>query len=103
MAGAEPSGQLRDEKLHAVVARSTFRSQNAKNTSLSEHFWKFRCRKGARRCGPKLRARSHSSPFVLTCLGPPGVKSLVAVVLKMLPLHSLLGLPSTSRFDIFIL
>ena len=27
-AGAEPSGQMRDEKLHAVVARSTFRSQN---------------------------------------------------------------------------
>ena len=25
--GAEPSGQMRDEKLHAVVARSTFRSQ----------------------------------------------------------------------------
>ena len=28
-AGAEPAGQMRDEKLHAVVARSTFRSQNA--------------------------------------------------------------------------
>ena len=26
-AGAEPSGPMRDEKLHAVVARSTFRSQ----------------------------------------------------------------------------
>ena len=26
-AGAEPAGQTRDEKLHAVVARSTFRSQ----------------------------------------------------------------------------
>ena len=25
-AGAEPSGQMRDEKLHAVVARSTFSS-----------------------------------------------------------------------------
>ena len=23
-AGAEPSGQMKDEKLHAVVARSTF-------------------------------------------------------------------------------
>ena len=30
-AGAEPSGQMRDEKLHAVVARSTFRSQKCKN------------------------------------------------------------------------
>ena len=32
-AGAEPAGQMTDEKLHAVVARSTFRSQNVKNTS----------------------------------------------------------------------
>ena len=27
-AGAEPAGQMRDEKLHSVVARSTFPSQN---------------------------------------------------------------------------
>ena len=33
-AGAEPSGQMRDEKLHAVVARSTFGSEKAKNTAL---------------------------------------------------------------------
>ena len=32
-AGAEPSGQMRDEKLHAIVARSTFRSQNVHSTS----------------------------------------------------------------------
>ena len=30
-AGAEPAGQMRDEKLHAAVARSTFRSQNVQN------------------------------------------------------------------------
>ena len=30
-AGPEPSGQMRGEKLHAVVARSTFRSQNAQH------------------------------------------------------------------------
>ena len=41
------------EKVHAVVARSTFRSQNVKNTPLSDHFWKLRCRKSARRCGAK--------------------------------------------------
>ena len=28
-AGAEPSGEMREEKLHAVVARCTFRSQSA--------------------------------------------------------------------------
>ena len=51
-AGAEPAGQMRDEKLHAVVARSTFPSQNV-NTRGSDHFWKLRCRKSARRCGAK--------------------------------------------------
>ena len=29
-AGAEPAGQMRDEKVHAVVARSTFPSQKCK-------------------------------------------------------------------------
>ena len=29
-AGAEPSGQMRGEKLHTVVARSTFASEKAK-------------------------------------------------------------------------
>ena len=33
------------EKLHAAVARSTFVSQNAQNTSVLPHFLKFRCRK----------------------------------------------------------
>ena len=44
-AGAEPAGQMRDATLHAVVARSTFVSKKAKNTSRSDHFWKLRCRK----------------------------------------------------------
>ena len=52
-AGAEPAGQMRDEKLHAVVARSTFRSQNVQNTPAPDHFWQLRCRKSARRCGAK--------------------------------------------------
>ena len=37
-AGAEPAGQMRDEKLHAVVAQSTCPSQNVQNTPGSEHF-----------------------------------------------------------------
>ena len=41
------------EKVHAVVARSTFQSENVQNTPFSEHFWKLRCRKSARRCGAK--------------------------------------------------
>ena len=41
------------EKVHAVVARSTFRSQNVKNTRGSDHFWKLGCRKSVRHCGAK--------------------------------------------------
>ena len=52
-AGAETSGQMRNEELHAVVARSTFTSQKCQNTSGSEHFWKLSCGKSARRCGAK--------------------------------------------------
>ena len=37
-AGAEPSGQMRDDKLHAVVARSTSPSQNVQRTPCSDHF-----------------------------------------------------------------
>ena len=57
-AGAEPAGQMRDEKLHAVVARSTFPSQNVQNTSAPEHFQKLRCRKSARHCGAKHISKS---------------------------------------------
>ena len=80
-AGAEPAGQMKDEKLHAVVvqkihqrrttfgsydvekvhavmARNTFRNQNIQNTPASDHFWKLRCRKSARRCGAKYISKS---------------------------------------------
>ena len=91
-AGAEPCGQMRDEKLHAlwreahfqvkmykapylqstfrswdvekvhaVVARSTFRSQNAQSISCSDHFWKLRCRNSARCCGAKHISKSKST------------------------------------------
>ena len=50
---------IRDvEKVHAVVARSTFPSQNVKNTAFSDHFWKLRCRKSARSCGVKHISKS---------------------------------------------
>ena len=41
------------EKVHAVVARSIFPSQNVQTTPVSDHFWKLRCRKSACRCGAK--------------------------------------------------
>ena len=37
------------EKVHAIVARSTCRSQNVQNTPCWDQFWKLRCRKSARR------------------------------------------------------
>ena len=46
------------EQVHAVVARSTFSSQNVQNTPLSDHSWKLRCRKSARRCGAKHISKS---------------------------------------------
>ena len=67
-AGAEPAGQVRDEELHAAVARSTFPSQKTKNTSRSEHFWKLRCRKSARRCGSKHISKSKRTKHLM--LGP---------------------------------
>ena len=67
-AGAEPAGQMRDEKLHAVVARSTFRSQNVQNTPAWDHFWKLRCRKSACRCGAKHISKSQCTKH--TMVGP---------------------------------
>ena len=37
-AGAEPAGQMRDEKLHAVVARNTFASKKAKTPHVRSTF-----------------------------------------------------------------
>ena len=46
------------EKVHAVVARSTLRSQNVQNTTCSRHFWRFGCWKSARRSGAKHISKS---------------------------------------------
>ena len=56
--GRTTFGSCDVEKVHAVVARSTFPSQNVQNTPLSDHFWKLRCRKSARRCGAKQFSKS---------------------------------------------
>ena len=57
-AGAEPAGQMRDEKLHAVVARNTFGSENGQNTRGADRFWRLGWRKSARRCGAKHISKS---------------------------------------------
>ena len=51
-------GSCNVEKVHAVVARSTCRSQNVQNTPGPDHFWKLRCRKSARLCGAKHISKS---------------------------------------------
>ena len=89
-------GNWEVEKVHAVVARSTFASEKAKNTHVrstfgswdvekvhavvagniqntpgSDHFWKLRCRKSARRCGAKMR----EAHFEVKMLKTPGVRT----------------------------
>ena len=56
------------EKVHAVVARSTFPSENVQSTPFSDHFWKLRCRKSARRCGAKHISKSKCAKH--TMYGP---------------------------------
>ena len=50
------------------MARSTFPSQNVQSTPFSDHFWKLRCRKSARRCGAKHISKSKCTKH--TILGP---------------------------------
>ena len=58
-------GSCNVEKVHAVVARSTFPSQNVQSTPAPDHFWQLRCWKSARRCGakhiPKSKCTKHLS------------------------------------------
>ena len=80
-AGMEPAGQIKDEKLHAVVAPSTFESKKCQSTPASEHFWKLRCRK---KCAPLLRearleVNVHKTHHVRTTLGNWDVEKVHAV------------------------
>ena len=54
-AGAEPAGQMRDEQLHAVVARSTCPSKNVQNTPSSDHFWNLLEVEMSKECTPLWR------------------------------------------------
>ena len=83
-AGAERAGQMRDEKLHAVVARCTFRSQNAQNTPAPDHFWQLRCRK---KCTPLWReahfeVKMYKAHQLRTTFGSCDVEKVHAVVAR---------------------
>ena len=58
-------GSANVEEVHAVVARSTFPGQKCQEPTVSDHFWKLRYRKSARRCGAKGISKSKVSK--MTC------------------------------------
>ena len=83
-AGVEPAGQMRNEKLHAVVARSTVRRQNVQSTPFSEHFWKLRCQK---KCTPLWReahfeVKMYKAQHSRTTFGSCDVEKVHAVVAR---------------------
>ena len=76
------------EKVHAVVARSTFPSQNVQNTPGADHFWHLRYRKSARRCGAPLWREAHfqvkmyKTHHARTTFGGSDVEKVHAVVAR---------------------
>ena len=81
-AGSEPSGQMRDEKLHAGVARRRFQGQNGKSKLFSKHFWKLSCRKSARDCAAKQISESkvHKTHLFRSTFGSSDVDKVQGVV-----------------------
>ena len=70
------------KKVHAVVARSTFRSEKVQNTPCTDHFWKLRCRKSARRCGAKhiSKSKMYKTHHVRTTFGGSDAQGIVDLV-----------------------
>ena len=84
-AGAEPAGQMRDEKVHAVVARSTFPSQNVQNTpGVRTTFGGSDVETSARRCGAKhiFEVKMYKTHQVRTTFGGSDVEKVHAVVAR---------------------
>ena len=81
------------EKVHAVVARSTFPSQNVQNTTCSRHFWRFRCRKSARRCGAKQISKSKCTKHYMFA---PLLEVQMSLRFTTLQLHNYTPLHSTT-------
>ena len=77
-AGAEPSGEMGEEKLHAPVAR---RSQKCKKLTVSDHVWKLRW------CTPLWReahveVKMYKAHWVRSTFGSCGVEKVYAVVAR---------------------
>ena len=58
-AGAEPSGEMRDEKLHAVVVQSTCRSENATSTYKHNMFGQLLEVERLKKCTPSFWHEAH--------------------------------------------
>ena len=72
VACAKPPGEIRDAKLHSVVARSTLWSEKCQKLRGLDHFWKLRCWKSARGCGAKrilkwTFSKHHSRTIFRSC------------------------------------
>ena len=65
------------EKVHAVMARSTFWNQNIQNTPPPDHFWKLRRRKSTRYCGAKFISKSTYTKYASS--GPLGSLNVAKV------------------------
>ena len=100
-AGAEPAGQMRDEKLHANVAQKHIWKSNVKNTSDSDHFWKLRCRK---KCTPLWReahfeVKMHKKNNSRTTFGSWDVEKVRAVVARStFPSQNVQSTPAPDHF-----
>ena len=76
------------EKVHAVVARSTFRSQNVQSTPCTDHFWRFRCRFAWQAQGVVDLVKSEQNVRVLHFqLQPPLHHTTLQYITLQLQLH----------------
>ena len=81
--GAEPSGQMRDEKLHAVVARSTCPSQNAQHHT----FAPLLAAQMSKKCTPvwreaRFQVNMLKAPRVRTTFGSCDVEEVHVVAVR---------------------
>ena len=75
------------EKAHAVVARSTFKSENVKNATCSDHFWTSRCRPAVKKCTrlwreAHLDVKNHKTLKLRSTFGSWDVEKVHAVVAR---------------------
>ena len=100
-AGAEPAGQMRDEKLHAVVARSRFPSQNVQNTPASGPLLEVEMSK---KCTPLWReahfeVKMYKTHQVRTTFGGSDVEKVHAVVARStFPSQNVQSTPASDHF-----